>query len=256
MALIMGVGYGAPLHGQPQREQTALSKPPSSESPDLEAYKSPLAERLRRRRLSANERALEAYFERSLPQGWTFTYKAKVLRLSRKAPVYLLALPETLIRRMPKGEALTRAHREGRKINCQIDFLVERHDDVAIVRQKIRLYKEIRDELKHSYDRLHIGRQCAGSDLEECKQRPGSAGESAKEFITTRKILSEKIELAPLYRIGTLYLYPLKNQCVTGSIDWYFTNQQITDKDRVLPFEAEEEIGIVIRNLEQLRLWD
>lgn len=142
---------------------------------------------------------------------------------------------------MGNNRLLAHAHKNGRKTDCQVEFKIERHDDPALVRQKVRLFKEIR------------------ADIEGARRKPaqaaGNAAGPTAEFETTRKILAEKLEIAPLYRIGTLYLYPKKNQCILPRLDWYVVNSLIGDEERVLPFEAGEEIEIIYRNMEQLKFW-
>lgn len=235
--ICMIVTFSATLHSQPQT-------------------RTPVAERIRQRDLSANEKALGLFFQRNLPPGWTFESQEKSLTLRKVAPVYLLALPLDEFRNLSKPALLTLAKKQGKKIACTIGFRIERHDDIAIVRQRVRLFKEIRADIKKAYDRLNLKHLCRGWTAIECSLTHGAGRDAALEYLTTREILSKKLEITPLYRIGTLYLYPLKDQCVPPPSDWYVTNTQIKESDRVLPFEAIEELEIILRNLEQVRLWD
>jgi len=215
-----------------------------------------LAERIRQRHLTANEKALERFFQRSLPPGWVFNGNEKQLTLKRQAPVYLINIPSDEARNLSKGTLLTLAKKNGRKIDCTITFKLERHDDIALVRQKVRLFKEIRKDITRAYERLNLKRLCQGIPAVECSLSTGPARDAAIEFLGTRQILTQKLEITPLYRIGTLYLYPLKDQCVTPRDDWYVTNQLVKETDRIMPFEAGEELEIIFRNLEQVKLWD
>ncbi len=157
---------------------------------------------------------------------------------------------------LSKSALLTLARRVGRKTQCRIEFVAERHDDVAIIRQKIRLYKETRRDIEQAYARLKVRHLCRRQSVQECSLETGKAGEAAKEYLTTRQILIDKLEITPLYRIGTLYLYPKKNQCLPAKNDWYLTNTLVPEGTQLLPLEAREEVGIVLRNLDQLKLWD
>lgn len=233
----MIVTFSATLHSQPQT-------------------RTPIAERIRQRDLSANEKALGLFFERNLPPGWIFESQEKSLTLRKVAPVYLLALPLDEFRNLSKPVLLTLAKKQGKKIDCTIGFRIERHDDIAIVRQRVRLFKEIRADVKKAYDRLKLKYLCRGWTPVECSLTHGAGRDPALEYLTTRDILSKKLEVTPLYRIGTLYLYPLKDQCVPPQADWYLTNTQIKQTDHLLPFEAGEELEIILRNLEQVKLWD
>lgn len=181
--------------------------------------------------MGANERALAAFFKRNLPPGWKFSSDGGGLILKRLAPVYVLKISADELQTMGNNRLLAHARKNGRKADCQLEFKIERHDDPALVRQKVRLFKEIR------------------ADIERARRKPA-------EFEQTRKILTEKLELTPLYRIGTLYLYPKKNQCIMPRLDWYVINSQIGDDERVMPFEAAEEIEIIYRNLEKLKFWN
>lgn len=181
--------------------------------------------------MGANERALAAFFKRNLPPGWKFSLNTGLLVLRRIAPVYILKISAVELQTMGNSRLLAHAHKNGRKTECQIELKVERHDDPALVRQKVRLFKEVR------------------ADIERARQKPA-------EFEKTRKILTEKLEIAPLYRVGTLYLYPRKNQCIMPRLDWYVGNTLIADEERVMPFEAAEEIEIIYRNLDQLKFWN
>ncbi len=137
-----------------------------------------------------------------------------------------------------------------------MEFLVERHDDIALIRQKVRLFKEIRADIAKAYDRLRLKHVCRGWTALECSLTQGAGRDAALEYLTTRKILAEKLEVTPVYRIGTLYLYPKKNQCVLPAHDWYVTNTLFPENARMLPFEAGEEVEIILRNMLQLTLWE
>lgn len=236
-AVCIVVPFCATLHSQPQTRPN-------------------IAERLRQRKLSANEKALESFFNRNLPPGWVSDFTDKSLTLRRQAPVYLLDIPPIDYRTTSKPAMMVLAKKQGRKIECAIRFVLERHDDIAIVRQRVRLFKEIRADIQKAYDRLNLKHLCSGWTPVECSLTQGRGRDPALEFLTTRQILSEKLEVTPLYRIGTLYLYPQKNQCVHPKFDWYVKNTLIKDTDHILPFEADEEIDLILRNLEQVRLWD
>lgn len=153
------------------------------------------------------------------------------------------------------AELLKVARKKGTKTDCKINFLIERHDDTVLVRQKIRLYKEIRRDIEKTYDRLKLRHLCAGLSVTECSIGTGRARDAAQEYLTTRSILADKLEVTPLYRIGTLYLYPKKNQCVLRETDWYVANSLVSESARLFPFEAGEEIDIILRNMRQLQLW-
>jgi hypothetical protein len=215
---------------------------------------SALGERLRQRTLSANVRAAERFFERNLPPGWVFTASEKRIELRRLAPVFTLAVQPIEYLTNSKHSLLSRAKQAGKRHNCTIEFKVERHDDNALMRQKLRLYQEIRRDIEKSYERLELRRRCAGVTLEECSKIAGRTGEAAREYLATRNILIQKLEVTPLYRIGTLYLFPQKNQCVTAEYDWYYTNTEYPGDEALFPLEAREEIEIILKNLEQLKL--
>ena len=236
------------LPGQPQTIAT--------EGDAQRASPSVLSERHRKRKLSANERALEEFFQRNLPQGWNFQFDGAILSLRRIAPVYLLKKSEAEINLLSKSVLLKLAHSEGIKNACHINFKVERHDDVAIVRQRIRLYKEIRRDIEAAHNRLRLRHLCGSATVEECAIDTGQTGEAAREFLTTRQILIDKLEITPIYRIGTLYVYPRKDQCVPEKSDWYVTNKLVPAGTQLLPFEAAEEVEIILRNIEQLKLWN
>ena len=170
--------------------------------------------------------------------------------------MYLLEVQREDYLTQSKPVLLARAKKEGKKKECTISFRVERHDDIAIIRQKLRLYEGIRRDIEAAYDRLSLRRVCSPDSIADCAQKRGIAGESAKEYLTTRRILAEKLEATPFYRIGTLYLFPLKNQCITSQLDWYYLNADYPESQALFPLEASEEIQILLRNLEQLRLWD
>lgn len=139
---------------------------------------------------------------------------------------------------------------------CSIEFLTERHDDAVLVRQSIRQYKTIRADIAAAYAQLNLKHRCAEKTPSECAAEKGDSGDAAREFLRTRKILNQKLAVTPLYRIGTLYLYPKKDQCVLPTLDWYVENAVVKESTRLLPFEAAEEIALIFRNLETLRLWD
>ena len=232
---------------------------PQTKAPELDTQRvssSGISERHRKRKLSANERALEEFFLRNLPPGWGFRFEDRLLALSRIAPVYILPATDAEVSLLSKSALLTQARRTGKKTQCRIEFIAERHDDVAIIRQKIRLYKEIRHDVEMAYARLKLRHLCGSITVQECSIGSGEAAEAAREYLTTRQILIDKLEITPLYRIGTLYLYPKKNQCVPAKNDWYLTNTQVPDGTQFLPLEAREEVEIVLRNLDQLKLWE
>jgi hypothetical protein len=215
---------------------------------------SALAERLRQRGLSANARAAERFFERNLPPGWGFALDETRLQLRRLAPVFTLAVQPIEYLTNSKHSLLSRARQAGKRHNCTIEFKVERHDDNALMRQKLRLYQEIRRDIDKSYERLQLRHRCAGVTLEQCSKIAGRTGEAAREYLATRNILVQKLEVTPLYRIGTLYLFPQKHQCVTAEYDWYFTNSEYPASEALFPLEAREEIEIILKNLDQLKL--
>ncbi|GAB4425513.1 MAG: hypothetical protein OHK0011_06740 [Turneriella sp.] len=217
---------------------------------------SPVAERLRQRNLSANARALERFFERNLPPGWYYFADERQVELRRRAPVYTLAVASEDYLTQSKYTLLQRARQEGKQHICSIQFGVERHDDNALMRQKLRLYQEIRRDMEKSYERLQLRRRCAGVSLQECQKAGGTTGSAAEEYLVTRSILAEKLEITPLYRIGTLYLFPQKNQCVTPQFDWYITNTEYPANVATFPLEAREEIEVILKNLEQIKLWE
>lgn len=215
-----------------------------------------VSERHRKRKLSANERALEEFFLRNLPPGWGFRFEDRLLTVSRTAPVYILPVTDAEVSLLSKAALLTLARRTGKKTDCRIEFIAERHDDVAIIRQKIRLYKEIRRDIEQAYVRLNLRHLCQRQSVQECSIETNKAGDAAKEYLTTRQILIDKLEITPFYRIGTLYIYPKKDQCLPAKNDWYMTNTQVPEGTQFLPLEAREEVEIVLRNLEQLKLWE
>ncbi|MBX3722922.1 MAG: hypothetical protein KF713_13865 [Turneriella sp.] len=223
----------------------------------IDNYAQPnIAERERRRKLSANEKAMQAFFERNLPPGWKFTAAEKTLTLTREAPVYLFNIPSDELRILSKPALLTLAKQKGKKTACSMQFKIERHDDIAIVRQRVRLYKEIRADIDKAYNRLNLKHLCRGWTPVECSLTQGQGRKPALEFLATRNILIQKLELTPVYRLGTLYLYPQRNQCVLPQHDWYISNMLFTDTTRLLPLEAGEEIEIILRNMQQLTLWE
>lgn len=236
------------MAGQPQTTATNDENQPTSPSV--------ISERHRQRRLSANERALEEFFKRNLPPGWIFRFEDRLLTLSRKAPVYILHSSDAEVSLLSKSALLTLARRTGKKTQCHMEFTAERHDDTAIIRQKIRLYKEIRNDTEQAYKRLNLRHLCGSTPAAECAIGTGQAAEAAREYLVTRQILIDKLEVTPLYRIGTLYLYPKKNQCVPAKHDWYLANTLVPEKTQFLPLEAREEVEIILRNLEQLKLWE
>jgi len=215
---------------------------------------STVGERIRQRTLSANVKAAELFFTRHLPPGWKFTASEKQVLLLRVAPVYALAVEPQDYLTHSKATLLQRAKSSGKRKNCTIEFRVERHDDDALMRQKLRLYKEIRRDTSRAFDRLALKRLCGTLTPEACAKLPGPAGEAAQEFVVTRAILEDKLEAVPLYRIGTLYLFPLKHQCVTANLDWYTINSEYPASESLFPLEAREEIEVILRNLEQLQL--
>ncbi len=215
---------------------------------------SAVGERIRQRTLSANVKAAERFFLRHLPAGWNFTTNEKQILLRRIAPVYTLNLPPEGYLTNSKATILSRAKSSGKRKDCTIEFKVERHDDDALMRQKLRLYKEIRRDTARAFDRLALKRLCGALTPEACAKLPGKAGNAAQEFVTTRAILEEKLEVVPVYRIGTLYLFPLKHQCVTAELDWYTVNREYPADQSIFPLEAREEIEVIFRNMEQLQL--
>lgn len=219
-----------------------------------EKPRSAVAERIRQRQLSANARAAERFFERNLPPGWRFSLSETQLELRRLAPVFTLRVQPVDYLTLTKHALLARAKATGKRHNCTIEFKIERHDDNALIRQKLRLYNEIRRDIENTYTRLKLRQRCAGMTLDACAKVPGPTGEAAAEFLATRSILTSKLEITPLYRIGTLYLFPQKNQCVTAELDWYFTNSEYPAGEAIFPLEAREEIEVILKNLEQLKL--
>lgn len=217
---------------------------------------SPLAERYRQRHLSANERAIESFFQRNLPLGWYSNFTGEKLELSRRAPVYTIRRPEPETKFLSKPALFQLAKKKGEKNLCTMEFHVERHDDTAIVKRKVRLYKEIRRDASAAFQRLRLPHLCGSTPMAECAIGNGPAAEAAREYLTTRQILIEKLEITPLYRVGTLYLYPKKNQCVPEELDWYVSNTRLPVGAIFMPLEAREEIEIILKNLEQLKLWE
>lgn len=199
---------------------------------------------------------MEAFFTRNLPPSWRFRFQDKTLTLTRDAPVYLVDMPTDELRILSKPALLAIAKQRGKKTACGMEFKIERHDDIAIVRQRVRLYKEIRADIDKAYDRLNMKHVCRGWTPVECSLTQGRGREPALEFLTTRNILVQKLEPTPFYRLGTLYLYPQKNQCVLPQLDWYISNMLFSGTTRLLPLEAGEEIEIILRNLQQLTLWE
>lgn len=241
----------ASLSRLPSQPQTK-----AAEADTLKKSPSALSERHRKRKLSANERALEEFFVRNLPPGWKFEFENRLLSLERIAPVYILPRSDAEVSLLSKSALLTLARRVGNKMTCRIEFTAERHDDVAIIRQKIRLYKEIRSDTEKTYKRLNLRHLCGSTPASECAIGARQAAEAAREYLATRKILIDKLEVTPLYRIGTLYLYPQKNQCIPTKNDWYLTNTQVPEGVQFLPLEAREEVEMILRNLDQLKLWE
>ncbi|MFZ5630600.1 MAG: hypothetical protein ACOY5B_15820 [Spirochaetota bacterium] len=211
---------------------------------------------MRLRNLSANARALERFFERNLPPGWQYFADERQVELRRAAPVYTLAVQGEDYLTQSKYTLLNRARQAGKQHACSMQFRVERHDDNALMRQKLRLYQNVRRDIAAAYDRLQLKRHCRGRTLEECRKTPGPAADAVNEYVVTRQILADKLELAPFYRIGTLYLFPQKNQCVTAQLDWYFTNTEYPANEAIFPLEAREEIEVILKNLEQIKLWE
>lgn len=245
VAVCIVLGFAARLTGQQESSESEIA-------PDL---RSPTAERYRQRHLSANQKAVDSFYQRNLPPGFVFTYHASNLKITRVAPTYVLQLPPEETHGLAKTALLKLARTRGKKTNCEIQFRVERHDDAALVRQKLKLYKGVLHDIEAAYTRLNLKHLCRGVSLADCSMVKGTAGEAAQEFLATRKILGEKIEVTPLYRIGTLYLYPLRNQCIPDSYDWYVTNETVPLGALLLPLEAAEEVQIILRNMEQLKLW-
>lgn len=205
-------------------------------------------------RMSANERLAQRFLKRALPLGWSFEVSEKEILLNRKSPVYLLSVAPQDKLTQSKAKLLERAKNEGAKKNCIIRFQVERHDDKVLVLKKLRLYQGIKRSIADTAHRLKIRQHCNSLTLAECAQVPGEPGEAAQEFLVTQKILIEKLELTPLYRIGTLYLYPMKNQCVTPQRDWYVTNTEFPETLSLFPLEAQDEIATILRNFEDILL--
>jgi hypothetical protein len=228
---------------------------PASETETL-MRQSAVGERIRQRRLSANVKAAERFFTRHLPAGWNFTASEKRIVLRRSAPVFLLAVEPQEYLTNSKATLLQRAKQSGKRKDCVITFKVERHDDDALMRQKLRLYKEIRRDIALAFERLSLKRLCGTLTPEECAISTGKAGKAAQEFLATRAILEAKLETVPIYRIGTLYLFPQKNQCITAEKDWFTTNSEFPANQSIFPLEAREEIEIILRNFDELRLWE
>lgn len=233
---------------------TSTESQESADQTDARMRQSPLGERLRQRSLSANVKAVELFLARHLPVGWKFTASETRLLLRRVAPVYTLEVDPQDYLTNSKASLLQRAKSSGTRKDCTIEFKIERHDDNALVRQKLRLYKEIRRDTARTFDRLALKRLCGTLTPEACARLPGPAGKAAHEFVVTRARLEEKLEAVPLYRIGSLYLFPLKNQCVTAKLDWYSINDKYPASESLFPLEAREEIEVILRNLAQLQL--
>ncbi|MBV6493750.1 MAG: hypothetical protein LDLANPLL_01773 [Turneriella sp.] len=248
------------VYSQPQTNLYANTKkqilPIVAQAQPDETYNSPLAERIRESYLSANERALEHFFKKNLPPQWKSIANKTILTLKRKAPVYILPNTYTVPPLTTNAGYLALAKKNGRKDTCEIQFRIERHDDVALIRQKVRLYKEIRQDIEKAYERLQLKFLCRGISAVECSISGGKGKNAALEYLRTRGILAQKLEVTPLYRVGTLYLYPLKNQCVTPEHDWYVTNTKLSESDTLLPFEAREEIQIILKNMENIKFWE
>ncbi|HMY10813.1 MAG TPA: hypothetical protein PKG67_01365 [Turneriella sp.] len=226
----------------------------SASETEILMRQSPVGERIRQRTLSANVKAAERFFTRHLPAGWKFTTSERQVLLRRVAPVYALAVEPQDYLTSSKSTLLKRAKTSGKRKDCIMEFKVERHDDDALMRQKLRLYKEIRRDTARAFDRLALKRLCGTVTPEACAKLPGQAGTAAQEFMSIRAILEDKLEAVPLYRIGTLYLFPLKHQCVTAKLDWYTINSEYPAGESIFPLEAREEIEVILRNLEQLKL--
>jgi len=180
---------------------------------------------------SANEKALSVFFKKILPPGWRYSGSEKEIKLERLAAIFVTEIPPLDLRILSNAQLIERARREGKKTQCTLTFRVERHDDTAIVRQKVRLSQEVRDRVR------------------VLKLEP------KKEFEATKKILTEKLEAVPFYRIGTLYLYPRQNQCITHALDWYFSNTLVSTTATILPHEAREEIEIIYASLSAIEFW-
>ncbi|HRP68612.1 MAG TPA: hypothetical protein PLY93_03695 [Turneriella sp.] len=196
------------------------------------------------------------FFKRNLPFTWRFTSTEKSLTLERNAPVYILSHAHNTEILNTKASLLSYAKKKGHPTVCAIRFRLERHDDIAVVRQKVRLCQEIRQNLENTYNRLNLKFLCRYQTITECSLSSGQGKEAALEYLRTKKIVTEKLEPVPLYRIGTFYLYPLKHQCVTPNHDWYFENTMIGADDILLPYEAQEEIQIILKNIDELRFWE
>ncbi|MCX7632248.1 MAG: hypothetical protein N2Z22_02815 [Turneriella sp.] len=216
----------------------------------------PIAERHRQRTLSANLRAAEKFFSQRLPAGWSYEISEERILLSRAQPVYTLPVARENQRLATKAAILAQAKANGKAKACQLQFKVERHDDNVLVRQKLRLYRDIKTAIQSAHQRLKLRWLCGELTPEECSQKPGRAGENAKEFLAIRQILVQKLEPMPFYRIGTLYLYPLKDQCVLPELDWYFHNEEFPATEEIFPYEARDEIRSLVQAIEELRLWD
>lgn len=204
--------------------------------------------------MSANEKLSYIFLKRALPLGWDFDVSEKEILLTRKSPVYLLAVAPQDTLTESKAKLLQRAKEEGAKKKCTIRFQVERHDDKVLVLKKLRLYQGIKRSIADAAERLKLRQHCNSLTLTACAQAVGAPGEAAQEFLATQKILIEKLEITPLYRIGTLYLYPLKNQCIPGNLDWYKGNTEFPGTHTIFPLDAQDEVAAIMRNFETILL--
>lgn len=170
------------------------------------------------------------------------------------APVFTLQVAAEEYLTNSKHTLLNRARQAGKRHTCLIEMKVERHDDDALVRQKLRLYAETRRAIAKAGRELQRDRRCAGLAPEDCLKVAGAPGDAAREYLTNRSVLSGRLEPVPFYRIGTLYLFPQRNQCVTAQLDWYLSNTEYPANEAIFPLEAREEMEVILKNLEQLKL--
>jgi len=163
----------------------------------------------------------------------------KSLTLRRKSVIYLHHFSQEDLKFQPKNLLLSEAKKNGKKMSCVIEFQIERHDDRLPVRERLKEFKRIREQLEIL--REHFSKRAGGLESDEYQK--------------TRKILIQKLRPAPMYRILQIYLYPQKNQCVTPEEDWFVENQ-FRGTSAYMPAETDEEIRLILKNLDQIRLTD
>ena len=111
---------------------------------------------MRQRKLTANEKAAELFFQRNLPPGWVYDGNEQQATLRRLAPVYTLTVPAEDYLTHSKARLLDRARNSGKKHTCEIKIKVERHDDPTRMRQKLRLYENVRRDIVSAWNRLQV----------------------------------------------------------------------------------------------------